>query len=101
MPRGIYKRTEETKRKIKEHHKGALGYHHTEETKKKLREINLERKKRLGYLISPEARRKLSIAQKGKPRWTNEQKIEIGRRQKGKKLSEEHKRRLKESAKKG
>ena len=41
MPRGIYKRTEETKRKMSEVHKkigmsGIKGKHHTEETKKKI-----------------------------------------------------------------
>lgn len=48
MPRGIYKRTKETK--------------------KKMSEARLERKKELGYVNSPETRRKMSEAKIGKKR---------------------------------
>lgn len=41
---------------------------HSEETKKKMSKSRLERKRKLGYLNSPETRRKISKSCKGKVR---------------------------------
>ena len=65
---------------IQKRNNGRLGKKHSEKTKRKMSEIRIERKKRLGYLISKEARKKISEANKGKISWA-----------KGKKLSEETK----------
>jgi len=71
--------TEETKRKMSESHKGRKrapfsmetrkkmseahkGKYHTKETRIKIREALLRRKEMLGYINSPETRRKISIA---------------------------------------
>lgn len=45
---------------------GMLGKCHSEKTKKKMRKARLERKKLLGYINSPETRKRISEAQKGK-----------------------------------
>lgn len=42
------------------------GRHHSEKTKEKLRKARLERKKLLGYINSPETRKRISDVQKGK-----------------------------------
>lgn len=42
-------------------------YHRKKEYRKKLSKIRLERKKRLGYLNSPETREKMRVAKLGKP----------------------------------
>ena len=65
MPTGIYTRTEEHKRKMRENAKinpdyGMRGKHHSEETKRK---ISLAQK---GKHPSEETRRKLSLANRGK-----------------------------------
>lgn len=57
MPKGRYKRTEETKNKIR---LSLIGKKHTEETKKKM-SIS-----RMGHLTSDETRRKIGLAHKGK-----------------------------------
>lgn len=84
MPKGVYKRktfTEEAKRNMRKAaqeqlargerfglfqkgHKGfktrsMLGKHHSEGTKRKMSEARLKRKKRLGYINSPEIRQKM------------------------------------------
>lgn len=41
-----------------------LGKYHSEETKQKMSKVRFERKKQLGYINSPEARKRMSIAQK-------------------------------------
>ena len=85
MPTGIYKRSEETKKKMSEALKGnqrTLGYKHTqeekrrrslrmkgkhlsEETKQKIREANIGNKNGLGYKHTKEAKKKLSEAFRG------------------------------------
>jgi 5-methylcytosine-specific restriction endonuclease McrA len=52
------KRTAETKQRMRE---AQLGKKHTEETKKKLREASKKRREKYGYILSPEARKKISI----------------------------------------
>jgi len=69
MPKGVYK------------HKP-----HTERTKEKIRQAHLERKERLGYINSPETRRKIGLSRLGKPL--------KGHRKIGWKLSEETKKKL-------
>ena len=73
-----------------------LGRRHSEATKKKIRMARLERKKRLGYINSPETRKKISEAQKGK-KLSEETKRKLSIALKGKKkppFTEEHKRKL-------
>ncbi len=66
MPRGIYKRTEETKRKMSKAHKGLdnhqRGKKHTKESKVKMSLANK------GKVISKETKKKLSKAGKGNKR---------------------------------
>ena len=50
----------------KANRKNWLGKHHSKETKEKIRKICLERKKRLGYLISIKSRKKISKTMKRK-----------------------------------
>ena len=79
-------RSEETKRKMSEAHKGKT---HSEETKRKLSEVLKGRlSPRKGKKLSEETKAKLSTALKGKP---------SGR--KGETLSEEQKRKISESMK--
>ncbi len=64
--------TKETREKISKTLKMSLAHkviHHSEKAKKKMREVRLERKKRLGYLNTPEARKKIGEAQKGEKHW--------------------------------
>lgn len=75
-----------------------LGKHPSEETKKKTRRARLERKKRLGYINSPETRKKISEAQKGK-KLSEKTKRKISIALRGKKkppFTEEHKRKISE-----
>lgn len=90
IPKGIYKRTKETRKVLSEAQKGnknRLGKHSSEETKRKLREINLgkeipentkEKMSKIakekgfglwmkGKHLSEETKKKLSIINKGKP----------------------------------
>jgi len=64
MPRGVYKRTEITKERIRQ---ARLGSRFSEEAKESMRRSRLERRKRLGYINSLETRKKMSIAKKGRP----------------------------------
>lgn len=57
------KHKEKTKEKIK---KSKLGQKHSEETKEKMKLARLERKEKLGYINSPETRKKLSLILKGR-----------------------------------
>jgi len=61
--------TIETREKMSIVHKGkaprCAGQRPSEETKKKMSEAHLKRKERLGYINSPETRRKLSEVMKG------------------------------------
>ena len=85
MPKGVYKRTEEHKRKL-------TGIKRSEETRRKISEARLERKIKLGYLNSPETRRRISEASVGKPKpWQRGNKNCLGR-----KCSEETRRKLSE-----
>ena len=45
-------------------HRTNVGRHFSEETKRKMSRITLERKERLGYINSPETRKRMSLAQK-------------------------------------
>jgi len=70
MPSGVYIRTEETRKKLSDSHKGLTGRFHSEDTKKK---ISLSKKgkrnfKLLGRHMSEETRKKLSDANTGKKR---------------------------------
>ena len=66
MPKGIYNRTNEHKKKLKENFGNEVGFGYwtgkprSEETKKKLSEF------RIGKLASPETKKKMSLAHKGK-----------------------------------
>lgn len=92
MPRGVYKRTEETKRKLSEaqqRRKEREGYIHSPETRRKISEsMKGEKNPMYGKHFSEEHKKKLSEAKKGKPTWN-----------KDKKLSEEHKRKISEGNK--
>ena len=72
---------------------GRLGLKHTEETKRKLREAH---KGNRGRAFSEETRRKMSEAQKGK-KHSEESKRRMSEAQKGKKHSEETKRKISEA----
>ena len=73
MPRGVYIRTEETKRKLSE--------------------AQQRRKKREGFIHSPETRRKISESLKGRT-FTEEWKRKISEAKKGVKLSDEHRKNI-------
>jgi hypothetical protein len=66
MPKGIYNRTDEHKKKLKENFGNEVGFsywtgkHRSEETKKKLSKFHT------GKLASPETKKKMSLAHKGK-----------------------------------
>ena len=80
------KLSDETKRKMSEKRKGR---HHTEESKRKMSESKKN--------ISDETRRKMSESKKN---ISDETRKKISDSKKGKQLSEEHKQKLRESAKK-
>ncbi|MDP3093157.1 MAG: NUMOD3 domain-containing DNA-binding protein [bacterium] len=76
-----------------------LGKHHSNETKEKIRIARLERKRRLGYINSLETRKKIGEAQKGK-KLSEETKRKLSQVLKGKKkppFTEEHKRKIRET----
>jgi len=78
-----------------------LGKHHSEGTKKKMRKVRLERKKQLGYINSPETRKKISEAQKGK-KLSEETKRKLSIALRGREkppFTEEHCRKLSEALK--
>lgn len=87
---GIYKRTEQhnlNNSKAKSGSKHPLwGKHLSSATKKKMSEARLKRKEKLGYLNSPETRKKNSGRLKGikKPPFSNEHKINMSRAKAGK-----------------
>ena len=88
MPKGVYERTEETKRKLskaQQRRKERDGYIHSSETRRKISE---SLKGMTRSPLSEEHKKKLSESHKGKPTWN-----------KGKKLSEEHKRKISEGNK--
>lgn len=123
MPTGFYKKTKEHKRKIglafkgkkitivhkkkisaamkkqwKDGHRKSsmLGKHHSLETKIKMRNARLERKRLLGYINSPETRKKMGSYLRGKE-MPIETKIKLSKSLKGRKkplFTEEHKRKL-------
>jgi len=78
MPKGVYLRTEKTKMRISESHRGnknpLWGKHHTEETRKKMRESAKGRK------MSEKAKKKISEAKKGvlNPNWKGGKTIKNG-----------------------
>ena len=90
-------RSEETKKKISESHKGEknpnYGKHFSEESKKKISETEKGKK------ISEESKKKMSESKKGKHR-SEETKKKLSEANKGKKLSEETKMKI-GAAKKG
>ena len=102
------KRSEATKRKISLALKGKnswlYGKKFSEETRKKISEARLKRKVLLGYLNSVETRRKMSDSHKGKPSGTSgkllseEAKKKMSVAHKGRPLSEETKKKLREAA---
>lgn len=122
MPTGVYKRTkppwnkgrrlpEEHRRKISKamrrqwkegkRESSMLGKHHSKETKKKMRKARLKRKKQLGYINSPETRKRISEVQRGK-KISEETKRKLSIALKGKKkppFTEEHRRKLSEALK--
>ena len=78
-----------------------LGRYHSKATKEKMRQARLERKKQLGYINSPETRKKISENQKGK-KLSEETKRKLSRVLKGRKkppFTKEHKRKLSEALK--
>lgn len=111
--KGLYKHSEETKRKYSEVRKGKKV--HSEEWKEQLSKRMKGNTYRLGKKASPESlkkrseklkgrvlseeqKKKLSDAHKGK-KLTEEHKKNISKANKGKKLSDEHKRKIKETNK--
>lgn len=82
--------SEETKRKMKLHHKGFDGRHHSKETKRKIGLIHK------GKIVSEETRKKMSLARKGKSTWmkgrhhSEATKRKISLSEKGKQKTEEH-----------
>jgi len=128
MPTGVYEKTQEHKRnlsealrgrKFSEEHKRKiretirrqwkegkrkspmLDKHHPEETKMKMSRSRLERKRRLGFINSPETRKKMSLIFKGRI-LSDETKRKISEALKGKKkppFTEEHKRKISEGGK--
>ena len=74
------------------------GFRHTEETREKMSKSRLLRKKRLGYVNSPEARKRLSEANKGK-HLLEETKRKLSEINKGKKLSEKTKQKISKTLK--
>ncbi len=78
---------------FKKGHTVWLGRHHSEETKEKKRKIMLERKKKLGYIVSKDARKKISKSLKGNnnPSKRLDVKEKISKANKNKKLSDSHK----------
>ncbi len=64
MPKGVYVKTEEHKRKLSEKLKGRKPWNTdkklSEEHKRKISRTVLKRKQKLGYINSPEARKKMS-----------------------------------------
>lgn len=89
MPKGIYIRTEEIKKKMSEAKKGVKR---SEEVKKKISESLRGRK------CSEETKRKMSKSHEGK-KHSEKSKKKISEGHKGIKFSEEHKRKLSESLK--
>ena len=69
---------------------GCLGYHHTDEAKEKIRQSKLGNKSRIGMTHTHETKKKMSVAQKGKPR-NPESVRKMAETKRGSKLSEEHK----------
>ena len=96
------KLSEETKQKISE---ACKGKKHSEETKQKMSKSQQKRKERDGYMVSPEARKKISESMKGvnNPMYNKhhleETKIKISKSTKGRKMSEETKRKMSEAQK--
>lgn len=72
--------------------------HLSRETRRKISEARLKRKKRLGYINSPETRKKISKTLMGHI-MSEEQKRKMSEINKGKKLSEEHKGKLSKALK--
>lgn len=97
MPRGVYERSEEHKRKLSKAHKG----------KKQSESTNKKRSKSLkGHIVSEETRKRISNAKQGTIPWnkgltkkTNAVVRKIGESLKDKKHSEEHKRKNSEARK--
>lgn len=82
MPRGVFVRTEEHKRKISESKK-ASGFRHSDETRQRMSEA------RKGLPVSDETRAKLTAIMRAKPprlgfRYTEEQKRQLSELRKGK-----------------
>lgn len=128
MPTGVYKKTEEHKKKIseamkrrkisKEHRRKIgeavkkqweegkrkpvmLGRHHSKETKIKMSKARLERKRRLGYINPPATRERMSESFKGR-KLSEETKRKLSIALKGKKkpvFTEEHRKKLSEALK--
>jgi len=85
MPRGVYVRTDAMRRRQSEAMMGKIPWNKgfTKETDKRVATMSESKK---GHEVSPETRRRISEAKKGRPSW-----------HKGKPLSEEHKRCLSEA----
>jgi len=66
MKTGTYRHSEETKQRMRDAHKGQVI---SQEQRQKIREAHLARKARLGYINSPETRRKLSEGRRGANNW--------------------------------
>jgi len=93
--------TEETRAKLRVGRSGRrpfLGHTHTEETRARMRATRLgkPRPTLLGRKYSPEHRAKIGDAQRGRPR-TVEARLNISRGLKGRTLSNEHRRKLKDT----
>jgi len=126
MPSGIYKRTEETRRRLSESKKGdknpakrlevrkkmslaRIGRKHSKETKEKMSMAHKKNPVRywLGKKLTEEHRKNMSIAAKGKPKLklrgikrSKEFKRKISEIMQGRKLSEDHKKHISKTRKK-
>jgi hypothetical protein len=91
MPKGIYKRTEETKRILSKSKKGHIGYwkgkHHYEETKRKISESLI------GKILSKKTKMKMSEVHQGRHR-SEETRKKISKSHKGMKSSKETKKKM-------
>lgn len=93
------KRDEKTKEKIRKVFLGKsyeelYGKEKSDNMRKKQSEKHQLRKEMLGYINSPETRKRISEIKKGKPIHTIESKMKISKFFSGKKISEKHKERI-------
>lgn len=83
-----------SKKKLLKNLKGGMkGKKHSKETKEKMRLARMKRKEKLGYLNSPETRKKMSLIMKNR-KFTEETKRKMSLSAKGKIVTEETKKKM-------